>query len=109
MTRDAPIRGSIWWADPDPIVGSEIAKRRPVVVLSRDLVNARRRTVIAIPLSSRSNAHPPITVPVSCRGRDVIAVVDQVRAIDKSRLQEYIETMPPDDVDAIRAALDDLI
>lgn len=109
MTSDAPARGSIWWADPDPVVGSEMAKRRPVVVLSRDLVNARRRTVLVVPLSSRSDAHPPISVKVTCRGRDVIAIGDQLRAIDKSRLQDFIEVMESDEVAAIRSALDDLI
>ena len=77
MDASAPRRGDVWWANLDPVIGPEIAKRRPVVVIGHDIVNARRRTVIVVPLSSSPTPYPPITVPVSCLGQTVVAVIDQ--------------------------------
>ena len=51
-------RGDIYIIDFDPPkgeeykVGSEIMKRRPAVVISRDAINNVRRTVMVVPLSS---------------------------------------------------------
>lgn len=109
MSAAAPRRGEVWWADPDPAVGSEIHKRRPVVVIGHDAVNARRRTVVVVPLSTGPTPAPPVIVPVTCRGRAVTAVVDQVRAIDKARLVEFIEPMPGAEVEAVRAALREIL
>ena len=49
----AVLRGEIYWADLDPTQGSEQAGRRPVLVLSEDVFNARSGTVIAVALTSQ--------------------------------------------------------
>ena len=82
-----PRRGEVWWTALDPTLGSEIAKTRPCVIITRDLVNQYRRTVVVVPLSSAPAAHPPIRVAVNCSGQPAVAVVDQIRAIAKERLQ----------------------
>jgi mRNA-degrading endonuclease toxin of MazEF toxin-antitoxin module len=55
-------------------------------------------------------ACPPILVPVHCAGREVVAVVDQIRAVSKERLKEYlceISTEHMQDVeDAVREILE---
>lgn len=89
----------------DPTLGSEIAKTRPCVVLTRDLINEHRRTVVVIPLSSSPKAYPPIGVRVNCVGRAAVAATDQIRAIAKERLQERIGVMSGDEMAAIGAAL----
>jgi hypothetical protein len=45
-----PARGEIWWANLEPIVGSEQGGRRPVLVLQTDLLAAFTSTVIAVNL-----------------------------------------------------------
>jgi len=45
-----PRRGEVWWLRLDPTEGSEIAKTRPCVVLTADVLNERRRTVVVVPL-----------------------------------------------------------
>ncbi len=102
-------RGDIWWADLDPVRGGEIGKRRPVVILSRNGLNAKRRTVIVVPLSSLLRVAPPLTIPIQCMGHDATAAIDQIRALDKSRLVEFIEEMAPDELASIRAALDQIL
>lgn len=60
---------------------------------------------MVVPLSSSGEAKPPITVKVRCLGLEVRAVCDQIRAIDKTRLAEWIEEMAKEDLDNITAAL----
>jgi mRNA interferase MazF len=78
-------RGEIWWVNLDPAIGSEIKKRRPCVVLSANEVNRLRATPVVIPLSSSPEAAPPIVVSVPSAGKDSVAVIDQIRAVDKKR------------------------
>ncbi|HLH17027.1 MAG TPA: type II toxin-antitoxin system PemK/MazF family toxin [Bryobacteraceae bacterium] len=78
-----PLRGEVWWARLDPVRGSEIGKTRLCVVLTSDILNERRRTLVVIPLSTSPKPNPPLLIPVRCAGRDAVAVTDQVRAISK--------------------------
>src|SRR5438105_6654069 len=78
-------RGDIWWVNLDPTTGSEIKKQRPYVVLSANEVNRIRATPVVVPLSSSPEAAPPIVVSVPSAGKNSVAVVDQIRAVDKKR------------------------
>ena len=70
----------------DPTRGSEIRKTRPAVVVSVDALNQARRTVVVVPLSSAAPARPPLVVAVESVGPGSVAVCDQIRAVDKTRL-----------------------
>ncbi len=103
-------RGSVWWVNLDPTQGSEIKKVRPCVLVASSPVNQARRTVLVIPLSSSgSPPHPPITVKVSCMGKNVLAVCDQLRAVDKTRLYDRIEMMDQESLGAISKALQQIL
>lgn len=80
-----PKRGQVWWINLDPAIGSEIKKRRPCVVVSHDTVNRLRRTPVVVPLSNSAKASSPVVVPMPSAGVDSVAVVDQIRAVDKKR------------------------
>ena len=101
----SPGRGEVWWVDLDPTKGSEIRKTRPCLVLTADALNRLRRTVVVVPYSTAASAHPPITVPVTCRGTRAVAIVDQVRAISKERLRGRLEAASAEDLDAVTTAL----
>jgi mRNA interferase MazF len=98
-------RGDIWWVSLDPTQGSEIKKTRPCVVLSHDTLNRLRRTVVVVPLSTAAKPHPPITVPVTCRGDSAVAVIDQIRAVAKHRLKSRIEPLHRDELDEVCRAV----
>lgn len=100
-----PARGEIWWVRLDPTLGSEIRKTRPAVVVTADALNRMRQTVVVVPLSTAAAAHPPVTVPVHCRGKRVVAVVDQVRAISRERLVAKIEDARDEELLAVGEAL----
>lgn len=78
-------RGEIWWINLDPTVGAEIKKRRPCVILSANTINTIRATPVVIPLSSSPTSAFPIIVAVPSAGAKSVAVLDQIRAVDKKR------------------------
>jgi len=46
-------RGEVYFVSLDPVVGSEIGKMRPAVVLQNDLANRSSATVTVVPISSQ--------------------------------------------------------
>lgn len=100
-----PERGDIWWTALDPTLGSEIKKTRPCLIISSNLTNEHRRTVLAVPLSSSPGPHPPVTVQIHCQGKNGVVVVDQLRAISKERLQGFIEKADQKTLDSVIEAL----
>jgi mRNA interferase MazF len=80
-----PRRGEIWWVNLDPARGREIKKHRPCVIVSADWLNSKRSTPVVVPLSASPDSAPPVVVAVPSAGLDSVAVIDQVRVVDKSR------------------------
>jgi mRNA interferase MazF len=78
-------------------------------VLTHDTLNQLRRTVVVIPLSTTAKPHPPVTVMVTCQGQPAVAVIDQIRAVAKHRLQSKLGTMTPADLAAISKALSTIL
>ena len=109
MSEPAIMRGDVWRVSLDPTQGSEIKKTRPCVVLTHNTVNKLRKTVIVVPLSSAAGPHPPITVPVICQGREVVAVIAHIRAVAKHRFKSKIDMIAPNDLDAIIRALSTIL
>ncbi len=76
----------------DPTGGSEIQKTRPCVVISPDEINRQLRTVIVAPLTSKGRGYP---TRVACRfeGKDGEVVLDQIRTVDRVRLEKRLGTL----------------
>jgi mRNA interferase MazF len=102
---EEPRRGDVWWVRLDPTFGSEIKKTRPCLVVTTNVLNRLRRTVVVIPLSTSPQAAPPILVPISCQNRPAVAVVDQIRAVAKERLLRRLDTISPEHLQAIEEGL----
>jgi mRNA interferase MazF len=93
----------------DPTLGSEISKTRPCLVISSTVINQRRKTVVVVPLSTAPQASPPLLVPVRCGGRNVVAVIDQVRAVSKIRLDQCLGELSPEHLEDVEQALRDVL
>lgn len=78
-------RFDVWLANFDPIIGSEIGKARPCVIVSPDSANKYLRTIIVAPLTSTIKTYPT-RVHCTFDHRDGQIALDQMRAIDKIRL-----------------------
>jgi mRNA interferase MazF len=74
-------------------------------VLTTNVVNQHRRTVVVIPLSTSPAASPPLLVPIHCAGRRVVAVIDQIRAVAKERLQQRLGAVSSEHVKAVEDGL----
>jgi len=98
-------RGDVWWVSLDPTQGAEIQKTRPCVVLTNDTLNRLRKTIVVVPLSTAAKPHPPITLNVTCNGKRVVAVIDQIRAVAKHRLVDKLDTISEPDMDALSQAV----
>jgi len=95
----------IYLVNLDITIGSEIKKKRPCVLIGATPINAVRRTLVVIPLSTSAASNPPLTIGVSCLGKKVVAVCDQIRAVDKSRLMDKADTLSLDDLTLIEDGL----
>jgi mRNA interferase MazF len=86
-----PKRGEIYLADFDPVVGSEIAKTRPALVIQNDIGNRVSPITIVAALSSqvRQPLYPIevlVRVPEGGLTADSAVRLNQLRTMDKSRL-----------------------
>ena len=82
-------RFDVYLTNLDPTVGSELKKIRPCLVISPDEMNQSIATIIIAPLTTRGRPYP---TRVQCRfqGKDGQIALDQLRAIDKSRLVKQL-------------------
>jgi len=103
------LRGDVWWVSLDPTQGAEIQKTRPCLVLTSDVLNHLRQTVVVVPFSTSARAHPPISVAVTCQGKSVVAIIDQIRAVSRHRLKTKIETASPATLRAVSKALEEIL
>ena len=86
-------RGDIYYADLNPVVGSEQGGVRPVLIVQNDVGNRFSPTVIAAAITSqRGKAKLPTHILLDSQttglSRDSIVLLEQVRTIDKHRLKE---------------------
>jgi mRNA interferase MazF len=90
-----PVRGDIFSARLDPTEGSEQAGTRPVVVLTRDSINANSPVVVVVPVTDAANvkrlypSHAPLGKGLGGLKMDSVAKAEQIRAIQVSRFVNY--------------------
>lgn len=89
-------RGEIYYACFDNAVGSEQSGLRPVVIIQNDKGNRYSPTTIVAAITSNTDKpRLPTHVPIQCYGlhTDSLILAEQVRTIDKNRLQDYVGTL----------------
>lgn len=90
-----PVRGDIFIARLDPTEGSEQAGTRPVVVISRDSINANSPVVVVVPVTDAANvkrlypSHSELPKGSGGLKIDTVAKAEQIRAIQISRFVGY--------------------
>jgi mRNA interferase MazF len=106
------LRGDIRWADLNPVRGSEQAGRRPVLVLSHDIFNARSGTVIAVALTSQpQRAGFPLTLKlqVSQLGKPAWAKISQIRTLSVERIGKRMTRITPLEVSKVIEGLNEIL
>ena len=83
-------RGEIYYANLSPTVGSEINKKRPVLVVSNDANNRAASTITVLPITSNiTNIFPfeiELTLTDSGLPKASKAQAQQIRTISKERI-----------------------
>ena len=107
--RKAIRRGDLFYADLNPVVGSEQGGNRPVLVIQNDVGNHFSPTVVAAAITSRKakNSLPthillenvPGLAPTS------LLLLEQLRTIDRKRLRGYIGRISKEKMLEVDAAL----
>lgn len=99
-------RGDVFWVTLDPVQGSEMARTRPCVVVSLTELNAVRRTVVIVPLTSTTTpANWPLLIELPTFTPQTRARIEQIRVVDKSRLRSRIHALDNDALASIEAAM----
>ena len=103
-------RGTVLWFEPDPILGSEQAGRRPAVVISRNAVNEHSPVVVVVPVTTyRGQQLYPSDVllqaPEGGLKSDSVVMGLHIRAVDKRRLRGEIGRLGQEAVGRIERAV----
>ena len=98
-------RGDIYWVNLDPTQGSEIKKKRPCIIIGATPITKARRTVVVIPLSTSTTVYPPLTIAITSLEKPCVAVCDQIRAVDKSRLRNCVGSLSNTELEAVESGL----
>jgi mRNA interferase MazF len=86
-------RYGIYLADLDPARGREIAKTRPVVIISQDAMNRNLDTVVVCPLTTKLHPQWRSRIQITCARKKAEIAVDQIRTISKERLGKRIDRL----------------
>ena len=105
-------RGEIRWADLDPVRGHEQAGRRPVLILSHDVFNARSGGVIAVAITSqaqRSGFPLTLELPSDALPKQSWVKISQIRLLSVERIGGPIGEASPEDLARVIEGLNEII
>jgi mRNA interferase MazF len=104
-------RGEIYFAQLNPVVGSEQGVIRPVLVIQNDIGNQYSPTTIVLAITSQINkAKLPTHVELKAEQygleRDSVILAEQIRTIDKTRLKQRIAVLDEEMMNFVDQALE---
>ncbi len=105
-----PDAGDFVWLTFDPQAGREQAGRRPALVLSPRVYNAKSASALVCPITNQAKGYPfEVAVPAGHAASGVI-LSDHLKSIDwKARRAERIGHCPAELLDEVRARLAPLL
>ena len=103
-------RGEIYYADLSPVVGSEQGGVRPVLIIQNDVGNKYSPTVIVSAITSQlGKAKLPTHIELAGAKynlpKDSVALLEQIRTLDKRRLKEKITMLSQDKMKEVNKAI----
>jgi mRNA interferase MazF len=106
----SPKRGEVYIVSFDPVVGSEIAKTRPALIIQNDVGNRVSPITIVAALSSqvRQPLYPfevLVRAPEGGLTLDSTIRLNQIRTVDKSRLRKRLGKASGATMGAVDAAI----
>lgn len=103
----------IWYADLNPVRGSEQQGFRPVVIVSGDLLNTNLQVVIACPLTTKIKNYKGNVVlePTETNGLEKQSeiMIFHVRSISKNRLVKKVGNISDQQLATLKQGLEDIL
>ena len=103
-------RGDVFFVNLDPVIGSDVGRQRPAVVLQNELANRSSATVTVVPITSQVERVFPFQVllPAGEGGLDrpSKALCEQIRTVSRARLVRRVGALPEARIAEIRTALE---
>lgn len=102
----------VWWVQFNPQLGREQAGRRPAIVVGTDLACQIPNNLAVIIPCTHTDRDLPWQPPITLGTDPGVAMCDQIKAIDRRRLQRRHacgSIVDPDQREAIARALRELI
>ncbi len=107
--REFSKRGEIYLVSLDPVVGSEIGKARPALVISNDQNNQFADTVTVLPLTSKVGRIYPFETFISKEDsglpQDSKIKSNQIRTVDKKRLMKFLSSLSSEKLEEVEHSL----
>jgi mRNA interferase MazF len=100
-----PFRGEVWWVSFDPLIGEEIQKTRPVIVISNDAANRVLNRIQVVPLTSNVRRLYPAEAYISIGSKRHKAMTDQLTTVSNKRPLDRMGRLTPKDMDGVERAL----
>ncbi|EKR84278.1 type II toxin-antitoxin system PemK/MazF family toxin [Leptospira interrogans] len=92
----------------DPTVGHEIKKSRPCAIISPNEMNKTIGTIIIAPMTTKSRLYPT-RVELTFQGKKGWIVLDQIRAVDKTRLVKKLGKIDPKTVNKMKLVIKEML
>lgn len=102
------VKGAMFYADLDPIVGSEQKGIRPVVIIQNEMGNKHSPTVLIAPVSTKKDKILPTHILIKQFDKirhDSIILLEQIRVLDKTRLKGYLGMLEEDTLKQVDEAI----
>lgn len=103
-------RGDIFYANLNPVLGSEQGGLRPVLIIQNDIGNTYSPTTIVAAITSKiKRAKLPTHIEISATQyqleKDSVILLEQLRTIDKQRLKERIARLDEETMEKVNVAI----
>ena len=106
---DFPNRGQIWFVSLDPVMGHEMGKKRPALVVSNDRNNLFADSVTVLPITSKTERVYPFEVFLPREEtnlpKDSKVKCNQIRTVDKKRLANFVGSLSSERLKDVEQAL----
>lgn len=104
-------RGEIYYAELNPVIGSEQGGTRPVLIIQNDIGNQYSPTTVVAAITSRiQKAKLPTHVEIDYKkgnvDKDSVILLEQIRTIDKTRLRKKVSLLDDETMGEVNRALE---
>ncbi|HHU31436.1 MAG: type II toxin-antitoxin system PemK/MazF family toxin [Zhaonellaceae bacterium] len=104
-------RGDVFYAQLNPVIGSEQGGVRPVLIVQNDIGNQYSPTTIVAAITSqimkaKLPTHVEISADKSGLEKDSVILTEQIRTIDKSRLKQKVVSLDEETMEKVNIAME---